>query len=206
MKYCSLLTKTKILLSSLPLVCFRNAFFLQIHFNQKFWFLTTETKITSRSKVLFLCDKSENQTVKFWKMSSLLLTIIPEVLFWCYFMLVVVSETMRYRSSTVSKYRSKTGKKLANRPSLLIKEVRISSDAGVTTTTDAPSTYARTTLEQITNTTVATRGERTGSSIREIRRHQRSMKMKYAKNRDNLLYFCYYKGITAKYYETLRQC
>lgn len=51
---------------------------------------------------------------------------------------------------------------------------------------------------------VSGRGDK--NNLRELRKHQRRMKLKYHKNPNNLLFYCYYKGITEKYYETLGHC
>lgn len=49
------------------------------------------------------------------------------------------------------------------------------------------------------------RGDKNRISFSEIRKHKRAMKVKYEKDYDNLLYFCFYKSITAKYYQSLQQ-
>lgn len=51
-----------------------------------------------------------------------------------------------------------------------------------------------------------TRGEKTRKDLREIRKQQRLMKIKYDLNKENLRYYCFYKRITDKYYQTLRKC
>lgn len=48
-------------------------------------------------------------------------------------------------------------------------------------------------------------GGRNRDNIRELRKHQRSMKRKYHENNEDLRFYCFYKGITNKYYQTLRQ-
>lgn len=60
-----------------------------------------------------------------------------------------------------------------------------------------------------THVTFRRRGESSrnnNNNLRELRKHQRSMKLKYHENSENLLYYCFYKGITEQYYKTLRQC
>lgn len=60
--------------------------------------------------------------------------------------------------------------------------------------------------QQRRSSLVGGRGDTNRDTLREMRRHQRSMKLKYHKNSDSLLYYCFYKGITEKYYDTLREC
>lgn len=59
---------------------------------------------------------------------------------------------------------------------------------------------------QPTPVTFRRRGDSNRNNLREFRKHQRSMKMKYYENTENLRYFCFYKGLTEQYYQTLRQC
>lgn len=43
------------------------------------------------------------------------------------------------------------------------------------------------------------------SHLRELRVHRRTMKQKYYEDKENLRFFCFYKGITQKYYNALRE-
>lgn len=172
---------------------------------------------------------------------SVWFTILPEALFWCYMIMVIVSELMRYqRRGNKRKFKSKfatksnpalIGRKLTisdseprdNRYALevydqqttfdLRRDNRIRTEQQTTRTviddrsyTDSITIRSDTYDEPRSLSKVECRRGNYRNSLSEIRRHQRSMKLKYHQNRDNLLFYCFYKGISDKYYKTLQEC
>lgn len=156
---------------------------------------------------------------------DLLSTIAPEFVFWSCFVLFIYSEVKSFRSENNigKKIRSKNGigkrlrskignstdrcdiigKKNSSMERIYIKSDINQSDSGssnggnIMASTDSYDEHCRL-------VTYGGRGDKSRNTLREIRKHQRIMKAKYYRNRDNLLFYCYYKGITAKYYQTLQ--
>lgn len=118
------------------------------------------------------------------------LVFSSEVLFWSVFILAIaVSASMRIqRNSHIG------GKKLSS-----MKDRNYDVQLGCDVNFKNDEHRRRSTI-------IGGRGDKDRNTLREIRKHQRSMKLKCKQNRDDLRYYCFYKGITEKYYSTLRQC
>jgi len=190
-----------------------------------------------------------------------LLRLVPEVLFWCYLISLIVSEVVGFISKARRTSHSNTDvistdgkmkKKLSYVDIYTCANLLLSTDGTgeklITTrienadeeaanvewrpSVDCRSNRSRENLREAANferraavdcrremnlvnlheatdvvrrSSVDCRRDRNRDNLREIRRHHRSMKEKYHQNSDNLLYYCFYKGLTEKYYETLRQ-
>lgn len=124
---------------------------------------------------------------------ELFIRVVPEVFVWCYIILLVVSEIMGFKHSN-----SRSGKRSCSKTGIhsgisfgenLINAKHGNEDAG--------------SIERLTK--LEGRRDRNRDNLRELRRHHRTMKQKYYQNSDNLLYFCFYKGLTERYYDTLQQ-
>lgn len=126
---------------------------------------------------------------------ELFIRVVPEVFFWSYIVLLVVSEIMRFKQSN-----SKSGK-------------RSRTNTGINSGISFGENLLMGNLENDINkatsgerrTKFEGRRDRNRDNLRELRRHHRTMKQKYYQNSDNLLYFCFYKGLTERYYDTLQQ-
>lgn len=116
---------------------------------------------------------------------------ITALFLWCFYYVVGVLVGLERSDSSkdLQEYRRETGKRFDNQLEKVITEDKRGKNGG-----DA----VRVTLRR--------RGESSRNTLRELRKHQRSMKGKYYQNTENLLYFCFYKGLTEQYYKTLRQC
>lgn len=127
---------------------------------------------------------------------DLFIRVVPEVFFWCYIILLIVSEVMRFKHSNV-----KSRKRLCVNTGILDSAISFGENlinGNLEKVNEEPT-------QGEWRTTLPDRRVRNRDSLRELRRHHRSMKQKYYENSDNLLYFCFYKGLTVKYYETLQQ-
>lgn len=156
-------------------------------------------------------------------MELVLIRVVPEAFFWINLILVVVSEIMRLqRSNSKAAGRRSRSQTTINSTNGLDQQRQQFSEADVKNA-DEHATYGakrrkvdcrkgddETADKAATNgarrASVDCRRDRNRDNLRELRRHHRSMKDKYHQNSDNLLYFCFYKGITEKYYDTLREC
>lgn len=141
----------------------------------------------------------------FKKLYLVLVTeVLPEILFWCFFILVTLSEIMKHRRGSTGGYKIclNNGDNSVDHSNV---ELIIGNNGNGGDYSDGDDgTTPINKSEQRGQPTFGRRGDK--NNLHEMRKHRRLMKMKYDENRDNLLYYCFYKGITDKYYNTLRQC
>lgn len=150
------------------------------------------------------------------------LGLLAEIVFWSFFSLVTLSETMRIRSRNIfgKRIRSQNDSEdrfdtkrikgdcsagdeintsIGNDSDDLVEITRVNSDSDECKVS-IPN------VELLGRISFGGRGDKKRNSLREIRKQQRSMKAKYFEHPDNLLYYIFYKKITEKYYRSLQQC
>lgn len=135
------------------------------------------------------------------------LGLLAEIVFWSFFSLVTLSETMRVRRLNIfgKRIRSQNDSEdrvdtaTGNDSDDLVEITRVNSDSD-------ECKVSMPNVELRGRISFGGRGDKKRNSLREIRRQQRSMKAKYLENPDNLLYYIFYKKITEKYYLSLQQC